>query len=265
MHQLKTPILSLLLILSTLLTTSCATVVENDSFSRNRDLQKSLKTYVTLGMTYLRKKEMALASMKLNKAYEIDPENAEVNNALALFYTVENEPELVSKHYKAALLANPDFSAARNNYGVFLCQQGEYEEALSQLQMVTKNYRYPKRFQSFENMGLCYLELKELDNAKKAFKRALELNINQPRSLMEMADLSFEEGAYRESSFYLQQLGKLKVPPTPRKLWLEIQLSRVQGNKNKLASLELALRNLFPNSEEYRAFLASQPEQGATP
>ena len=260
MSKMKQTFYVIVMLWMAVLTTSCVTVKEPDAFERNKDLEKSLKTYVTLGIRYLQQGDMENASRTLNKAYEINSDDPQVNNALALFYTVEDEPAQVVQHYEAALKEDPNFSTARNNYAAFLFEQGDYSKALEQLKVVTKDYRYPRRFQSFENMGLCYIKLEDIPLAEKAFKRALQLNPRQPKSLIEMAEISFNKQEYRATTFYMSQLDKLKVGPSPRKLWLEIQLSRVLGNKNKLASLELALKNLFPDSAEYKAFLASQEQ-----
>lgn len=246
----------------TLLLAGCVTVESPDSLERNKDPDKALKTYVTLGVRYLQQRNMEDAARTLKRAYDIDPDDAEVNNALALFYTVENEPEQVQKHYEAALKEDPEFSTARNNYAAFLFRQKRYEEALEQLKVAVKDYRYTRRYQSFENMGFCYLQLGDDKAAEKAFKRALQLNPRLPRSLMEMADISFTKGDHQSTDFYVKQLDKLPLKPTARQLWLEIQLSRVQGDQNKLASLELALKNLFPLSPEYKMYQESLSERG---
>lgn len=47
------------------------------------------------------------------------------------------------------------------------------------------------------------------------------------------------------------------APSSARQLWLGIRLQRILGDKNKQASYELALRNLFPGSPEYKAYKAS--------
>lgn len=240
-----------------LLLSACVTVEDPTALSRNKDPEKAVEVYTKLGIKYLQKRDMENASRTLKRAYDIDPDSPVVNNALALFYTVENEPEQVVKHYEAALEEDPEFSAARNNYAAYLFEKERYSEAIKQLEIAVKDYRYTRRFQSFENLGLCHLELGQKEEAEKAFKRALQLNPRQPRSLLEMADLRYQQGDYQTAAAYLNQLDKLGVKPTARQLWMEIQISRMQGDKNKLASLALALKNLFPLSREYKAYLES--------
>ena len=245
----------LLVVGMALLLSGCVTVDDPSSLKRNKDPEKAVELYTKLGVKYLRKRDMENAIRTLNRAYEINPDSPKVNNAMALFYTVENEPEQVVKYYEAALKHDPDFSAARNNYAAFLFEQQRYADAIKQLKVAIKDYGYPRRFQSFENLGICYLEIGDREAAEKAFMRALQLNPRLPRSLIEMADLSFQQQQYREAQTYLEQLDKIGVKPGARQLWLEIQISRIKGDKNRLASLALALRNLFPQSPEYKAYL----------
>ena len=240
-----------------LLVSGCVTVEDLGSLERNRDPDKAVEVYTKLGVKYLQKRDMENAARTLKRAYDIDPASAIVNNALALFYTVENEPEQVVKHYEAALKEDPGFSAARNNYGAYLFEQKRYAEAIKQLEIAVKDYRYTRRFQSFENLGVCYQETGKLELAEKAFRRALQLNPRMPRSLIEMAGLSFAKSDYMAAETYLNQLDKMGVKPSARQLWLEIQISRIRGDKNKLASQALALKNLFPLSREYKAYLES--------
>ena len=239
------------------LLSACVMVEDSSSLSRNKDPEKAVEVYTKLGIKYLQKGDMENASRTLKRAYDINPDSPVVNNALALFYTVENEPEQVVKHYEAALKEDPEFSAARNNYAAYLFEQKRYREAIKQLEIAVKDYRYTRRFQSFENLGICHLELGNREEAEKAFTRALQLNPRLPRSLIEMAGLRFQQGDYQTAEAYLNQLDKLGVKPSARELWMEIQISRIKGDKNKLASTALALKNLFPLSREYKAYLES--------
>ena len=169
---------------------------------------------------------------------------------------MEGEDEQVVDHFERALSEDPDFSQARNNYAAYLFEKKRYDDAIKQLERVTKDYRYPRRYKAFENLGICYLEKDDIESAKAAFNRALQLNPNMAVSLLEMADLAMAEGNNLLASRYLAKYESV-AQPSPRQLWLGIQLQRVLGDKNKLASYELALKNLFPGSEEYKAYKAS--------
>ena len=55
---------------------------------------------------------------------------------------------------------------------------------------------YPERSRVYENLGLTALELDDRDQAQAYLTKALQLNRRQPRALLEMAELSFENRHY---------------------------------------------------------------------
>ncbi len=244
------------LLVASLFLSGCVVEKASSSLERNRDPAKAVQKYVQAGMIYLRSRDMENAHRKFSRAYEISPDDPMVNNALALFYTVEGDNELVEKHYRMAIESNPDYSQARHNFASYLYSQKRYAEAAEQLKVVVKDYRYSARYQSWENLGLCYLELGEKEQATKAFQRAVQLNARQVVSWLKLAELSFEDENYQRTAEILTRLNKIGKP-TPAQLWLEIRLQRILGDKDKLASLELALKNLFPGSREYKLYQES--------
>ncbi len=229
----------------------------NNRLSQNRDPQKAVKAYVEAGMLYLQRNQMENAHRTLNRAYDIDPNDAGVNNGLALFFSIEGDKAQTEKHFKKALATDPGFAQARNNYAAFLFSEGRYQDAIEQLERVTTEYRYEKRFAAFENLGLCYLRVGRVEDAEKSFNRALKLNPSLPVSTLEMAEILFDRKDYQAAGTYLSKYEKI-AKPSSRQLWLGIRLQRVLGDKNKVASYELALRNMFPTSPEYQAYKAAQ-------
>lgn len=244
------------LVVLSLALTGCITET-NNRMAQNKNPQKALEAYVDAGMLYMQRNQMDDAHRTLSRAYEIDKNDPSVNNAMALFFSIEGDKPQTEKHFKQALTVDPDFSQARNNYAAFLFQEGRYKDAIQQLERVVKDYRYDRRSTAYENLGQCYLKVNEFEQAEEAFNRALRLNPNLSVSLLELAHLYYEKGNNLAASQYLASYEKISRP-SPRQLWLGIRLQRVLGDKNKLASYELALRNMFPGSAEYQAYLASK-------
>lgn len=228
----------------------------NNRLEQNKDPEKAVKAYVDAGMLYMQRNQMENAHRTLKRAYDINPDDPSVNNALALFFSVEGDDALTEKHFKKALAEDENFSQARNNYAGFLFKRGDYREAIVQLERVTRDYRYENRFMAFENLGLCYQKAGDAKQAGQAFNRALKLNANLPVSILEMAHLAFEQGDTRMAKEYLTRYEKLSRPG-PRQLWLGIRLQRVLGDKDKVASYALQLKNMFPASPEYQAYKAT--------
>ena len=247
---------SISVVLIALLMGGCVIETSNSSFDRNKNIDKAVEAYIAAGMVYLKEGNLGTANRKFKKAYQLNPDNPEANNALALFYTVENEGEQVEKYYKAAIAGKPDYSIARNNYASFLFDLGRYAEARDQLLVVVKDYDYPQRNKSLESLGYCYLNLADTANAERYFMRALQRNARMGRSLLELAEINFNDGRYKRAERYLESFDRLSAP-NPRHLWLAVRLQRILKGKHKLASFALALKNIFPDSSEYKAYVAS--------
>ena len=245
------------LVLLALLMGGCVVETSNSSLERNKDIGKAVGSYVAAGMIYLQDGDIAMADLKFQKAYALDNDNAEANNALALFYSIEGETGEIEKHYKKAISKKPGYSAARNNYASFLFDQGRYEEARDQLLIVVKDYNYSQRTKSLESLGYCYLNLDDEKNAERYFSRALQRDPGMGRSILELAEIHFNRGEHKSTERYLARFDQLSAP-NPRHLWLAIRLQRILKDKHKLSSFELALRNMFPESAEYNAYLASK-------
>ena len=69
----------------------------------------------------------------------------------------------------------------------------------------------------------------------------------------QFGDLYFTGGDFVRSKQYFDSFNSM-ARSTARSLWLGIRLSHVQGDQNQLSSYALALKNLFPDSPEYRLY-----------
>lgn len=238
-------------------------VVERSSSSalaQNRDPERFIEVNVELGMRYMQANDMPNAQRTLSRAYKANPDHPSVNNALAVFHKLQGDDEQAERHYLQALQSDPEHSQSRNNYAVFLYGEKRYEEAIVQFEQVVNDFRYPNRFQAYENLALCQLKLGRKAEAERNFNRALQLNARQPTSLLNLAQFAFDDQDYTLAQHYLDQLSLLSRS-SPAQLWLGIRIQKALGNADKVASMVLALRNLYPDSPEYQAYQASLAEQ----
>lgn len=239
-----------------LLVSGCITEIKGPHLKADR--AKSLQSYIDLGLGYIRNGEYQRAKNNLNKALAINSRSALAHDAFGLLFQFEGELALAERHFKRAVSIQPDFSRARNNYGAFLFEQKRYDEAIKQLEKAAKDPFYPARPQAFENLGVCYLHLGEVAQAEEAFDRAVSLNATQPRALLELAELRFGKQDFTGAKGLFERHRKI-MRPSSKSLWLGIRIARVFDNKDEEASQSLMLRNIFPATEEYKAYQESQP------
>lgn len=226
---------------------------------RNVDVAAGARDRVAIAAEYLQKGENERALLHLRKAIELDPKSAEAHNLMAILLERESDPKGAEKHYRKAIGLRQDYSQAHNNYGVFLFKRGNFQMAASHLEKAAGDISYQMRASAFEGLGRAALKLGEKDRAENAFQRALRIDASLPVACLELADMNFEKQNLVAARAYYQRFLKLleSQPQTARSLWLGIRLERRLGDRNALASYELALKRLYPDSPEYKAYAAS--------
>jgi type IV pilus assembly protein PilF len=215
-------------------------------------VQKQLE----LGIGYLRQRSYQRAKDNLNRALDLDPKNAEVHEAFGLLFQLEGEYELAEKHFADAVRFGPDNAKVRNSFGAFLFSQQRFPEAIEQLSKASENRFYPNRPAVFQNLGLAYLRVGDKENADYAFTRAIQLNPDQARALLELASIRYEQRNYVEARELYRRHTRLS-PKTPKTLLLCVRLARIFRDQNEEASCAEALEGIFPSSPEYKEYRES--------
>ncbi len=248
-HTLKLTSLLLALFLSACVTTTNSTQPQLDA-------DKAEASHVAAGLAYLRNGDKEPAERHFLKALEYNKNSAGANNGLAIVYQMEEQWELAENHFKKALSSDADFSQARNNYGSFLYARERYQDAKEQLLIVSRDTQYEKRHAVLLNLGLVYLKLGEVDKAKTVLRQAVNIYYRLPAAHLELANIYYAERDFPKAKQYYDQFVKMSRQ-TPRSLWLGIRIARAFGNYDKLSSYEMALKNLYPYSQEYLEYKES--------
>lgn len=247
---------ALFLLVASLLV-GCVSSGDVDPMRTDKGRDEARDAYIQLGIGYLQQGASGRAKVPLKKALDLDPSSADAHAALALVFQVEMEPKLADEHYRKALSQRGDDARLLNNYGSFLFEQKRYEEALERYQQAAQDTLYPERSRVFENLGLTALELKQREQAKLYFQRSLRLNSRQPKALMEMAQMSYEDKAYVPARGYYDSYSAL-VEQDARSLLLGTRLATIFEDRDKAASLGLQLKRLYPGTSEYQQYLSEQ-------
>jgi len=238
--------LLLALVLTVSLPVACVT--ESTGPSPAADAQR-VQAQLDLARGYMEENNFGQARRPLNRALEIDPRNVEAHVLLGVVNQAEGDQDLAEASFRDALRVSPDDPQALNNYASFLYGQGRYDEAVKPLRRLVQNPSYPARAQAYENLGIAELRMGERDRAREAFRRALSLNLRQPRSSLELAMLAFEDGEYRQAQRFYDEFRAL-ARQNARSLCLGLRLGRALDNADQVASYEMALRNLYADSPD---------------
>lgn len=211
---------------------------------------EAVQSYVDAAQGYLRKGDSENALRHLRKALEVDDKNPAVHASLAYAFQMKGEMKLAEKHYKTSLKLDSSQSATRNNYGYFLFTQERYKEAIKQFDLVVADTLYPRRVQAFFLIGQSQLQLGDMDAAEEAFVRAAKLDRLFTPAILELADLNVQKQEFVLAQRYYDNY-KALAKQNARSLFIGIQLADYFDDPDDLASYALALKNLYPRSEEY--------------
>lgn len=249
-------LLTVLALSSTLILAACNSTPTREE-QRNID---SANANAELGLRYMVQGNNALAMEKLKKALSFEPDSVKANHYMAELYRRLDRNEDAEKHFRIALKnsdSNPDLE---NNFGVFLCGQQKYDESERYFLKVLDDPVYRGRAQVYENLGLCQQRKGDLDKAEMYYRKGLAIYARLPKSLFGLMEISFERQDYLATRAFLQRYLEV-ARHTPQTLWKGIQVERILGDQNALASYALLLKNNFPDSAEARLYRESENKQ----
>lgn len=126
--------------------------------------------YWRLGVMAGRAGKTRDAEKYLAKAASLLPNDAELACDLGYIYYLDHRLEMAEKTLRAALEINPDHARASNNLALVLCDQEKDQEAFELFRKVNGPAR------AYANLGYAYAQRGEIDKAKAAYTRALEID-----------------------------------------------------------------------------------------
>jgi len=210
---------------------------------------KAAEINMRLGLNYLQRGDYAVALEKLEKALQQDPNLPSAHNTIALLYQRLGENAKAEKHFKEAVNRAPDYSEAQNNFGVFLCQQGRYDEAEQRFLTAVKNPLYTSAALALENAAMCASRKPDMERAEALFRKALQKEPTLSKSLLQMANISYQQQDYMQARAYIERYQSV-AQWSPQALLLAIKTENKLEDQDAVSSYILLLRSRFPDSDE---------------
>ncbi len=205
---------------------------------------------VRLGLAYLEQGKLAQARTKLERALRAAPRWSRTQWAWALLQERLGELDEAERHYRKAVRYDPQDARAWNNFGVFLCRNGQVDEGLAAFEKAADNplYRTPER--ALVNAGLCALKAGREVKAEEYLRRALEHDPHDVTALYHMARLTYDQKRYLTARAYQQRLTDALGRPDPKALWLCARIEQALANYDEARRCARRLRRLFPTAPE---------------
>lgn len=238
------------MLLAAMLATGCASTPSADE----RSLRKAAQLNAQLGANYLRQGNLELANEKLSKALRQDGENVDVHLTYALLQMELGKPDKAREHFRVALDLAPDDPRIHNNYGTFLCEQGERERGIEHLLVAAEDRLYSTPEYAYANAGSCARDAGRSEEARRYLRQALEIQPRLPSALRELAAIEYQRGQAAAAKRYLERYHETYTPSAGT-LLLATRVERRLGNRERYQELGRQLLRNFPDSEEAERFL----------
>lgn len=134
--------------------------------SRHENVPAAM-THVSLGVAYLQQHEVVTAKQHLLLALKEAPDNAFALDSMGYFFEVTGEARSAQAYYQRALKDHAHRGSAYNNYGVFLCREGQYQMAYKQFETAAESIQFANPAIAYQNAAMCARREKKLEKAVK--------------------------------------------------------------------------------------------------
>jgi len=229
------------LLISAVFLTACSSVgVKSD---------KASNVNADLGIRYLQAGRLQLANEKLQKALQQSPNSPIANHYFAILQQRLGNNIKAEKHFQKAVNLKPKDPEIRNNYGSFLCDNGQAQAAIQQFSSAINDPLYRTPEFAYTNAGICLRKTGDDTKAEEYFRNALRKKNAFPSALLEMASLYSDRQEYPRAQAFMsryESVGK----STPKALELCSIINLKMNDIAKSESCKSALLRIFPESAE---------------
>ncbi len=206
--------------------------------------QSSAKEHLEAGREYLLEGRYSEAVSELTTAASLDPKLTEAHNLLGVAYDKKGFADRARESFERAVMMEEDADTL-NNLGFSLYQNGNYRAAVDRLKRAAKLAPQDERI--LNNLGLAYCRLGKIDEAYKAFSRAmgpLTGNLNTAK-MLERFGREDDAIRYYEAA---RQIDPMNSFALRRLADLYQRVGRASDSESVRATLALAQNNSSNNT-----------------
>ncbi|MBW8773546.1 MAG: type IV pilus biogenesis/stability protein PilW, partial [Stenotrophomonas sp.] len=170
------------------------------------------------------------AERKVREALKLAPE---APDALVLQAGIDDRrgrTRQAGENFRKAAELAPQRGDVLNNYGAWLCQQGQPAESLAWFDRALQAPGYATPGEAQANAGSCALDAGQLERAERDLRAALVAAPANPVALESMAQLSFRQGRFMEARAFAER--RIAAAPATRSvLQLASQIEARLGDR----------------------------------
>ncbi|HEL3784081.1 TPA: type IV pilus biogenesis/stability protein PilW [Stenotrophomonas maltophilia] len=185
------------------------------------------------------------AERKVREALKLAPE---APDALVLQAGIDDRrgrTRQAGENFRRAAELAPQRGDVLNNYGAWLCQQGQPAESLAWFDRALQAPGYATPGEAQANAGSCALDAGQLERAERDLRAALVAAPANPVALESMAQLSFRQGRFMEARAFAER--RIAAAPATRSvLQLASQIEARLGDRAASDRYLQRIRQEFP-------------------
>ena len=185
------------------------------------------------------------AERKVREALKLAPE---APDALVLQAGIDDRrgrTRQAGENFRKAAELAPQRGDVLNNYGAWLCQQGQPAESLVWFDRALQAPGYATPGEAQANAGSCALDAGQLERAERDLRAALVAAPANPVALESMAQLSYRQGRYMEARAFAER--RIAAAPATRSvLQLASQIEVKLGDRAASDRYMQRIRQEFP-------------------
>jgi len=211
-----------------------------------RDMQRvAAIDQVALAEQGLRTGQLDDAQTHANAAIKADPASADAYTVLAMIQEQRGSEAQAGPLYAKAMSLAPTRGVVLNNYGAWLCGNGQAAASLALFDRAIADPAYPTPASALANAGSCALTAGQGARASRDLGQALELDPANPVALEAMAQSEFTAGHYMEARAFVERR-LAAAPASVKMLQLASQIEQKLGDTAAAARYVQRIGTEFP-------------------
>ncbi len=177
------------------------------SAARKREADARMR----MGVTYLQQQNLPMAMRELQRASELDPENAEVDMMLGLAYRARGDQKKAEESLRQAVAKRPDYADAHNNLGIVLADRKAWDEAIREFEKAAGNVQYQTPERALYNAAEAYRAKGDQRKAEEYYRNAIRVDDRYAPAYLGLSEVLSGGERWEEAAAELRQCVE-KVP-----------------------------------------------------
>lgn len=217
------------------------------------DFDRAYQEYLALGARYVEMGRYDLAEPKLKRAIEINAQDPQAWNVLAVMFEEKRDIAAGYQAYGKLINSHPNYQLGFVNFATFLCK---FERDKERHDLYQKMRSKNEDFQALSYIveGDCARNRRDLALAERAYKKALAIDPHAIGALLPLADTVYQLGDAAAALRYLKVVHTY-VGYSVDSVAIALQAARKTGDQALVDEMTRILRANYHQTPQAQALL----------